>query len=345
MTLKYSFFDDYSEGAHPKLLEALLRTNFEQHTGYGLDDFSREAGDTIKKKIGNNEATVHFVSGGTQANLIALASMMKSYESVVAASSAHINVHEAGVVEFTGHKINTIHSTDGKITRAQIEGVVLAHTDEHMVKPRVVFISQATEVGTVYSKRELDDIAQCCKKYGLYFYIDGARIGTALVAANADVTLEDIARYADAFYIGGTKNGALLGEAVILVNPELQKEFRFVLKQHGALLAKGRIIGIQFNELFKDNLFFELARHANAMAEKLVKGLKAMDVAFLTDSPTNQIFPIFPQTVIDKLKKDYGFYVWSKVDGDTAAIRLVTSWATEDRMIEEFLADIKRISI
>lgn len=341
---KYSFFNDYSEGAHPSILELISTTNLRQEDGYGNDSLSEKATQLIRDKIGNSEAAVHFVSGGTQANLIVLASLMKPYESVIAANTGHINVHEAGAIEATGHRINAIPVKDGKLTVDLIKGVLDAHEDEHMVKPRVVFISNSTEVGTLYKKSELEAISAYCHDNGLYLYMDGARLGSALSSSESDLTLADIANLVDIFYIGGTKNGALLGEAIVIPNKNLQADFRYHLKQRGGLLAKGRLLGTQFVSLFTGNLYFELAKNANAMAEKLTVGIKELGFNFLTESTTNQIFPIFPNTLIEELKTQYGFYVWSKSDDNNSAIRLVTSWATKEENVNEFISDLKALA-
>ncbi len=339
--MKYSFYNDYSEGAHPRILDALVATNLGQEAGYGKDIFSLRAAELIKTRVKAQHAAVHFVSNGTQANTIVLTAMLRPYESVIAAASGHINIHEAGAVEAAGRKINTITTATGKINAQQIEEVVLQHTDEHMVRPRAVYISQATELGTVYAKQELEAIAGVCKKYNLYFYLDGARLGSALMSMENDFSLADIANLVDVFYIGGTKNGALLGEAIVILNADLQKDFRYFIKQRGALLAKGRILGIQFLELFKDNLYDDLAKHANVMANKLSEGIKSLGYEFLTESSTNQIFPILPNTVITELEKEYGFYVWLKIDENNSSIRLVTSWATKEVSVKDFLTDLK----
>jgi threonine aldolase len=345
MSHRYSFYNDYSEGAHPAILETLARTNLIQEAGYGNDSLTKEATELIKQKIGNPSADVHFVSGGTQANLIVLSSLLKPYESVIAAESAHINIHEAGAIEATGHKIHSLPTKNGKITTEGIEEIVGGHTDEHMVKPRVVFLSHTTEVGTIYTKHELEQISACCKKNQLYLYLDGARLGSALAATGADLTLPGLASLVDVFYIGGTKNGALIGEAIVINNSELQANFRHQLKQRGALLAKGRLLAVQFLELFKNDLFFQLARHTNLMAEKLTSGIKEQGHDFLTDSSTNQIFPILPNDLITKLQEHYGFYVWKKVDATHSAIRLVTSWTTPETAIDEFLETLKTLSV
>ena len=344
MTIKYSFKNDYSEGAHPAILDALSRTNMTQEPGYGEDSLSLEAVELIKSQLDIKNVDIHFVSGGTQTNLIALASMLKPYESVIAANTAHIAVHESGAIEATGHKINTIISKNGKLNPTDIQAVVDEHSDEHMVKPRAVFVSNSTEVGTIYTKQELSEISTICRKNGLYLYLDGARLGSALMADGNDLTLSDIAELTDMFYVGGTKNGALLGEALVIINDGLKSEFRHYLKQHGALLAKGRIIGAQFVELFKSNLFFDLAKNADEMANKLTFGIHDQGYQFLTDSKTNQIFPIFPNELIKKLELLYGFYIWSKVDDKQSSIRLVTSWATKESAVTEFLEDLKTLA-
>jgi threonine aldolase len=344
MTYKYSFLNDYTEGAHPAILALMQETNSTLQVGYGADELTSQAIALIQKEIGNQNAAVHFVSGGTQANLIALASMLRPYESVIAAETAHICVHEAGAIEATGHKIHSVQSIDGKIKVSDIQTVLASHTDEHMVKPKVVFMTQSTETGTIYTRTELESIFNFCKKNSLYVYIDGARLGSALAIQEAGMSLSDIAQLSDMFYIGGTKNGALLGEALVICNPELQSNFRFHLKQRGALLAKGRLIATQFLALFQDNLYIENAKHANDNAAFLTRGIKSLGYTFLTDSVTNQIFPIFSKNIIEQLQKNYGFYVWSKVDEDHSSIRLVTSWATTRDSVESFLADLKLIS-
>jgi len=343
MAYKYLFFSDYSEGCHPRILECLSRTNLSQEIGYGEDTISLEAAKLLKEKIRIQNVDIHFVSGGTQANLISLASMLRPYESIISADTGHINTHEAGAVEATGHKIDSFRNPEGKVTPETIQCLVVEHRDEHMVKPRVVFISQPTEVGTIYLKKELEALSQVCKESNLYLFLDGARLGSALTAKDADLDLKTIASLVDLFYIGGTKNGALLGEAIVVVNDALKPEFRRHLKQRGALLAKGRVLGSQFLELFRNNLYFDLASHANAMAGKLSRGIKDLDFGFLTDSRTNQIFPILPNDLIEKLNKLYGFYVWSKIDDSHSSIRLVTSWATREEAVDEFLSDLRRL--
>ena len=344
MEYKYSFFNDYSEGAHPRILERINQTNLEQMTGYGEDELSLEAIEAIKGAAGSRDSDVHFVSGGTQANLICLASMLKPYESVISANTGHINVHEAGAIEATGHRINAIDSKDGKLSPEMMGDLVKLHEDEHMVKPKVIFISNSTEVGTVYTKDELQALREFADQHNLYLYMDGARLGSALTSQGSDLTLPEITKLTDMFYIGGTKNGAMLGEAIIISNPQLKSEFRRHIKQRGGLLSKGRFLGVQFSELFKEDLFFELGKHANLMASKLQEGIKSLGYQFLTDSSTNQIFPILPNAIIEVLQKEYGFYVWGKHDETSSSIRLVTSWATEAPAIEQFLVTLGQLS-
>ena len=340
---KHCFFDDYSEGAHPRVLELLATSNLAQESGYGEDSLSRHAVELLRTATGNPDADIHFVSGGTQANLIALASILRPYESVIAAGTAHIHVHETGAVEATGHKINLVAGRDGKLLPGHVRDMVAQHADEHMVAPRVVFISQSTEAGTLYRKAELEALSRTCRELGLYLYLDGARLGCAMASDTSDLTLPELATLVDMFYLGGTKNGALLGEAIVIVNPALREKFRYHLKQRGALLAKGRVIGAQFVALFEDGLYFQLARHANVMAARLAAGLRALDVAFLTDPVTNQVFPILADARIATLRQRYGCHIWSRVDAGHSVIRLVTSWATQTQHVDTFIDDLRAL--
>lgn len=345
MKHKYLFLNDYSEGCHPNILKALNQSNSLQELGYGKDKFSLQAANLIKKVIQNSKADVHFIPGGTLTNLIAMSSLLKPFESIISANTGHINIHEAGAIEATGHKINSIETTNGKITENQIKAICSIHTDEHMVKPKVVFVSQSTEEGTLYTKKGLSLISKTCKELHLYLYLDGARLGPALTAPKNDLSLPDIAKLTDVFYIGGTKNGALFGEAIVINNPQIQKNFRYLIKQRGGLLAKGRVVGIQFLELFKNDLFFKLAKHANKMAAILANEIWKLGFKFQTEPLTNQIFPIFPNKFITQLEKKYGFYVWSKVDKDNSCVRLVTSWATKKEAIESLVAELRALTL
>ena len=341
----YSFKNDYSEGAHPAILSALAETNLEQDEGYGEDRYCQEAAALIKQRVGRSDSSIYFFSGGTQTNLTALSAFLRPHEAVIAAHSGHILVHETGAIEATGHKILSLPGVDGKINPALIQAALDFHTDEHMVKPRLVYISNPTEIGSIYSKAELEELSLFCKQHKLVLYIDGARLGSALASVANDLDLTDLGMLADAFYIGGTKNGALLGEALVIINPSLQEDFRFHMKQKGALLAKGRLLGLQFLALFKDNLYFDLARHANAMADRLREAIHNAGYGFLTQTATNQIFPILPNRLIDKLLEKYSFYVWEKIDPNHSAVRLVTSWATKEEAVAAFIEDLKNSSL
>lgn len=336
----YSFKNDYSEGAHPRIFQALMETNLEQVEGYGMDCYTQKAVELLKEKIGRNDIDIHFFSGGTQTNLTAISAFLRPHEAIIAASTGHILVHETGAIEATGHKIISVEVSDGKLTPDQIKKAIAIHTDEHMVKPKLIYISNPSEIGSIYKKKELEEISQCCKEHHLFLFVDGARLGSALCSEENDITLTDLGALVDAFYIGGTKNGALMGEALVICNPGLKDEFRFHMKQKGALLAKGQILGIQFLELFKDDLYFKLATHANNMATLLKNAFAKAGYQFLTDSPSNQIFPILPNCLIAKLQENYSFYIWSKVDDDHSAIRLVTSWATTKEAVMAFIEEL-----
>ncbi|MGD9493918.1 MAG: low specificity L-threonine aldolase [Bacteroidales bacterium] len=332
----FSFKNDYAEGCHPELLKMLIDTNMSQQEGYGDDDFSELARTRIMQHLQCN-ADIHFVSGGTQANTVLLAAALKPFESVIAAESAHINVHEAGAIEATGHKIEYAVTHDGKLTPELIAPLLIKAEDHHMVKPRLVYISQSTELGTVYKLSEMEALSAFCRSNNLLLYADGARMGAALTSPAADFTLADMARLFDAFYIGGTKNGALLGEAIVLLNADLKRDFLFHLKQRGALLSKGRLAGSQFAALFSNNLFFELARHSNSMALEMAAAIAKAGYPFFAQPESNQIFPVLPMTLIEKLSKEFGFYIWRKTDDNNAIIRLVTSWATPQSEVERFV--------
>lgn len=338
--MKYSFKNDYSEGAHPNILNALANDNLKQVEAYGLDDFCNLARKQIYKHINNPEADIHFISGGTQANLIVIASVLKDYEAVISADTGHINVHETGAIEYTGHKIISVPSKNGKITPTAIQKILDAHTDEHLVKPKLVFISNSTEVGTIYKKNELETLSVYCKANNLILYLDGARLAMALSSKKNDLTLAELSNLVDMFYIGGTKNGGMFGETIIINNKNYQENFRFHLKQKGALPAKGRYFGIQFNEFFKDNLYFVLGQVSNGFADKVSKALEDKSYKFLVSPETNQLFPILPNTLIAKLLKEFDFYIWEKYDDDNSVVRLVFSWATKSNYVDKFISRI-----
>ena len=336
----YSFRNDYSEGAHPQVLQALTDTNAVQTVGYGMDPYCQAAADTIRRLCAAPDADVHFLVGGTQVNLVTIDAFLQSYEAVIAAQSGHIAVHETGSVEATGHKVCTVESPDGKLTPALVESVLAQHNGtEHMVLPRLVYISDTTEIGTIYTKAELTALRRCCDVHGLVLYLDGARLGSALTAPGNDLTLPDLAALTDAFTIGGTKNGALFGEALVLTRP--LPHYRWHMKQRGAVLAKGRLLGIQFQALLEDGLYFDLARHANQLALRLRDGIAALGYPFPVDSPSNQQFPVLPNAAVQKLQElGYEFEIDHVVDADHTCIRLVTCWATPESAMESFLRDL-----
>ena len=336
----YSFKNDYSEGAHSRILNALVETNLEQTDGYGTDQYTERSVNLLKKKIDREDVDIHLLVGGTQVNLTAISAFLRPHQAAIGADTSHINCHETGAIEATGHKVITMRTNDGKLTPNLIQSVVDSHSDEHMVQPKLVYISNSTELGTLYTKAELIDLHDCCKRNKLLLYLDGARLGSALVAEENDLTLADIAKLVDAFYIGGTKNGALFGEALVICNDELKEDFRYFIKQKGGLLAKGRLLGIQFEELFKDDLYFELAKHANKMALMLKGAIVDEGYKFLTESFTNQQFPIFPNNLIEKLSEKYSFNIERIIDSNYTAIRLVTSWATKEEIVLEFIEDL-----
>jgi threonine aldolase len=340
----HSFKNDYSVGAHPAILQKLMEINFQEQQGYGEDEYSREARKILQRKVDIPEADVYFLSGGTQTNLIVIASLLRAHEAVISATTGHIYANETGAIEATGHRVIAVDTVDGKLTPAHIQKVLRGFSlKPHVVKPTMVYISNPTEVGTVYRKSELETLSACCAAQKLLLYLDGARLGNALTADENDLTLPDIARCTDVFYIGGTKNGALLGEAVVFPKPHLSTDFVYVLKQRGALLAKGWLLGIQFLELFKDDLYFSLATHANAMAMKIATALQEQGYSFLTPSTTNQIFPIFRQELIESLQHNYDFAIWKNIDPGRSAIRLITSWATKESAVDVLISDLKRL--
>lgn len=340
----YSFTNDYSEGAHPSILEKLENTNLLQMQGYGEDVCCLQAANLIREQIACPGADVHFIIGGTQTNLISLSAFLRPHEAVISADTGHIEVHETGAIEATGHKIVTIASPDGKLTEELIKPVLLYHTDEHMVKPRLVYISNTTEIGTHYTKEELKSLSTFCRKNNLILYLDGARLGSALTVKGCNMTMADIAQLTDAFYIGGTKNGALMGEALVICNDELKSDFRFLIKQRGGMLAKGRVLGIQFLTLFEDELYFKLARYANDMAALLKDGISKAGYQFTSNSASNQLFPILPDRLIENLQKQFEFHVFPYDEKGMSEIRLVTSWATPKKAIIDFIDCLNEFS-
>ena len=342
------FNNDYSEGCHSRVLERLIATNMEQTPGYGQDDYCREAADHIRRICENDALAVHFLVGGTQTNMTVIAAALRPHQGVISANSGHIQVHETGAVEATGHKVLSLPSEDGKLTAQQIENCVIAHyadsSAEHTVQPKMVYISNPTELGTIYSKAELTAISEVCRKQNLYLFLDGARLGYGLTAQGNDLTMADIARLCDVFYIGGTKVGALFGEAVVISNVALNQNFRYLIKQRGGMLAKGRLLGVQFAALLEDGLYFEISKKANALADKIRGTLDFLGYTYLVPGVTNQIFPILPDALLDKLKNQFSFSEQERVDAQHRAIRFCTSWATTEANVDALCEALQKYS-
>lgn len=339
----YSFLNDYSEGAHPLVLEALTRTNEVQTVGYGCDEYCQKAKDVILKRIGHDHAEVHFLVGGTQTNMTLISHVLKDYQAVIASDEGHINVHETGAIEATGHKVLTRPHRDGKVTVEMIQDILDAHPDEHMVQPAMVYISQTTELGSYYTKQELETLYAFTKEKGLYLFLDGARLGSALVLDDAP-NLKDIADNTDVFYIGGTKMGAMFGEALVIVNQDIQKDFRYQIKQKGGMLAKGRLLGVQFYTLLKDSLYEEIGRHENEMAAIMRDALTEANYPLYVPSCTNQIFVDLPLSLLNELEKEFMVTHMKQLDDQHMRIRLVTSWATPVDAVRKFAQFIKENS-
>lgn len=336
-----SFTCDYTQGAHPKILERLLKTNMERLPGYGSDHYCESAKEKIRSACECPEAEIYFLTGGTQTNAIVIDSMLKKYEGVIAAATGHINVHESGAIEYTGHKVLTLPAHEGKIQADELETLLETFWDdrnhEHMVFPGMVYISHPTEYGTLYTKAELEAISSICHSYKIPLYLDGARLGYGLMSHHTDVTLSMISKLCDVFYIGGTKVGALCGEAVVFTRENGPCHFLALIKQHGALMAKGRLLGIQFDTLFTDDLYFTISRHAIEMAELLKKGFARKGYSFFLDSPTNQQFIILDNKKMEELQKKVSFEIWEKIDADHTVVRFATSWGTKIEEVEELI--------
>lgn len=341
------FNSDYTEGCHPAILERLAETNMEQTAGYGEDEYCTKAAAMIREACKAPQAEVHFLVGGTQTNVTVISAALKHYQGVLTATSGHINVHETGALEACGHKCLALETMDGKLTADQIAEYVDAHfadeSFEHMVQPKMVYLSNPTEIGTIYKKAELEEIYRVCRERNLYLFLDGARLGYGLACRENDLTLPDIAALTDVFYIGGTKVGALFGEAVVITNDALKTDFRYNIKQRGGMLAKGRLLGIQFMTLFEENRYFEISAHAARLAEKLKDELTKMGVIFLVESPSNQQFPILPDEALRKLKEKYSYAYQARIDESHSAVRFCTSWATKEENVDQLLADIREL--
>ena len=333
----YRFTNDYSEGCHPRLLEALTAINTQGNFGYSTDPHCANAVRLIQSAIGHPEAVVHFLVGGTQVNAIAVCALLRPHQAIIATELGHPCGHESGAIEATGHKVIPVScGPDAKITPQAIAACCDAHPNEHNVQPKLVYLSNTSEMGAVYTGEELRAIREVCRERGLYLYLDGARLASALAAGGA--TLEEIADCCDAFTIGGTKNGALFGEALVVMNPPLADDLRYIIKQRGGLLAKGFLLGVQFETLFADGLYQEMGRWATGLALQLRDGMKALGIPFMSESPSNQQFPILPNQALKALERDFHWEVLGPVDADHTCIRLVTSWATQQEAVDAWLA-------
>ncbi|MBO4679590.1 MAG: aminotransferase class V-fold PLP-dependent enzyme [Lachnospiraceae bacterium] len=338
---KLGFASDYMEGAAPAIMERLVSTNLLHTVGYGCDEYSEAAREKIRKACGTLDADVHFLIGGTQANETVIDALLDSYQGVIAAETGHINVHEAGAVEYNGHKVLTLPEVNGKIRPSDLKEYLLRFFSddsfEHMVFPGMVYLSHPTELGTLYSLKELEEISAICKEFKIHLYVDGARLAYALGCPENDISLTDLGRLCDAFYIGGTKCGALFGEAVVVPDKKLIPHFFTIIKQHGALLAKGRISGIQFDTLFTDDLYLKLGRNGIETADRLRKGLIDKNYRFFIETPTNQIFIIIDNEKLEKLKEVADISIWQKYDDKNTVIRLATGWATLNEDVDKLL--------
>lgn len=336
---------DYLEGAHPRILEALTRTNMEQTPGYGEDVYCEQARKKIKEVCKNEDAAVHFLVGGTQANLTIISSILRPHQAVLCVKEGHINAHETGAIEACGHKVMAIEGRNGKISAEQIKEQHELHwgdgAHEHITQPKLVYISNPTELGTIYTKAELEAIRKVCDECNFYLFLDGARLGYGLMSEENDLTLEDIARLCDVFYIGGTKVGCFFGEAVVICNKALQEDFRYIIKQKGGMLAKGRLLGIQFYEMFKDGLYFEISAHAMKMAKLLKDGLQEMGYEFYAESPTNQQFVIVSNAKLKEIEDRFSFEYQMKYDDNHGVVRFCTSWATQEEHVMQLLEALR----
>lgn len=336
--------NDYSEGCHPSILLRLNEMNLEQNPGYGTDTHCAEAADAVRKAFACPDADVHFLVGGTQANMTVIAAALRPYEAVLCADTGHINVHETGAVEGTGHKCIALQSRDGRISASQISvAAAMLDDNEHVAKPAMVYISMSTELGTVYNRAQLRDIYLTCQKLGLYLFIDGARLGYALAAPTGDLTAADIAEMCDVFTVGGTKMGALFGEAIVINHPALKKHFRHMMKHQGGLLAKGWLLGVQFSALMADGLYFQLGQKAVKQAMRIRTALLEKGILLHVDSPTNQLFPIFSDEQVEALEEDFALEFQERVDESHVVLRVCTSWATPERNVTAFIEKINKL--
>ncbi len=344
-----NFECDYTEGAHPRILEALIKTNFEQTSGYGKDAYCEAAREKIKAVCETPDADVHFLVGGTQTNTTVLSALLRPYQGAISATEGHIATHETGAIEATGHKVLTLPCENGKITADEIEAYCAAHyasgTSEHTVQPGAVYLTFPTECGTIYTKAELAAIRRACDAYDLPLFLDGARLGYGLADPNCDLTLPELASLCDIFYIGGTKCGAFFGEAVVIRNAKYKKDFRYFIKRHGGMFAKGRLLGIQFGVLFEDGLYFDICRHAVEQALRIRKAFASRGVEFFGQSMTNQQFPILTEAQVNYFAADYLPEYWGPAADGKKIMRFCTSWATKDEAVDKLVADIAKMPV
>ena len=345
---RIQFQCDYNEGCAPQIMQRLVETNLEQNIGYGEDPHCEHARELIRKVCQAPEADVHFLVGGTQANATIISSILRPYQGVIAATTGHIAVHETGAIEHSGHKVLTLPAANGKITAEQIEKCLFDHYHEdgpeHAVQPAMVYISYPTEYGTLYTKQELTDIHKVCREYQIPLFVDGARLGYGLASKESDITLPDLSKLADVFYLGGTKQGALFGEAVVITNSVLKRDFRYFIKQGGGMLAKGRLLGIQYEELMQNDLYLTLARHANKQAERIREALLQKGYKMAVPSPTNQQFFVLPNDHLKKLEEKYVLGIWGVADANYTIVRFCTSWATKEENVDKLIKDINSLT-
>lgn len=344
----YYFHNDYNEACHPAVLEKIQQNMGKQMGGYSEDTSCEHAAAMIRKLCNNDDLTVHFLVGGTQTNLTVIAAALRPHQAALGANTAHINVHETGAIEATGHKVIALPSDDGKITADQVRDMMLAHyadaAREHTPQPKLVYISNPTELGTIYSLSELTELYSACKEHNLYLYMDGARLGYALAAKDNDITFTDLAKLTDVFYIGGTKVGAMFGEAIVISNPAIAEDFRYLMKQHGGMLAKGWLLGLQYEALLENDLYIQISKHADSMADIIREMFTEQGYHFLVEGVTNQIFPILPDTLLEKLQADFTFTEQQRVDDANRAVRFCTSWATEEKAVRALCDAIVNLS-
>lgn len=342
------FHNDYNEACHEAVMKKMQLNMGKQMAGYGEDTACEHAAQLIRKACGDNALAVHFLVGGTQTNLTVIAAALRPHQAAIGAKTAHINVHETGAIEATGHKVIALESSDGKITAKQICDVMNAHysdaSREHTPQPKLVYISNPTELGTIYSLTELEAISAACKEHKLYLFVDGARLGYGLAAQGNDIALADLARLTDVFYIGGTKVGAMFGEAVVISNLSIGEDFRYLIKQHGGMLAKGWLLGLQFEALFENDLYLTISRHADAMADNIRATLEVLGYPLLVPGVTNQVFPILPDALLEKLQENFTFTEQERVDETHRAVRFCTSWATTEAAVEALCEELKKLS-